>query len=55
MRTDGVHCRESVVGRESVVLKVVPVTGAAFSVSVTGAPLFSHTLFRYEVGMMCDT
>ena len=30
LRTDGVHCRESA-GTGSIVIKVVPVTGAAFS------------------------
>ena len=56
MRTDGVHCRESD-GTEPVVLKLVPVTGAAFS-GVTMDhlmwPLFLHTHFWYVVDM-CDT
>ena len=45
LRTDCVHCRESV-GTGPVVLKVVRVTGAAFASPWTKcycAPLFSHT------------
>ena len=48
MRTDGVHCRESA-GTGPVVLKVVPVTGAAFSGFTIDrsmrASLFTHPLF----------
>ena len=53
LRTDGVHCRESA-GTGPVVLKVVPVTGAAILQVTMGqivcAPLFSHTHYWYEVG-----
>ena len=41
MRTDVVHCRESV-GTGPAVLKVVPVTGAAFSSRVTWLLLFFY-------------
>ena len=51
LRTDGVHCRESI-GKGPAVLKVVPVTGAAFSGLTIWTnecpPLFSHT--HYGVG-----
>ena len=53
MRTDGVHCRESV-GTGPVVLKVVRVTGAAFASPWTKCyctPLFSHTHYWYKVSM----
>ena len=56
MRTDGVHCRESA-GTGPVVLKVVPVTTGATVLQVTMdlshcAPLFSHTHYWHEVGML---
>ena len=56
LRTDGVHCRESA-GTGLVVLKVVPVTGAAI-LQVTMdqfmcASLFPHPLW-YEVGMLIE-
>ena len=53
LRTDGVHCRESV-GTGPVVLKVVRVTGAAFASPWTKcycASLFSHTRYRYKVSV----
>ena len=53
LRTDCVHCRESV-GTGPVVLKVVRVTGAAFASPWTKcycAPLFSHTHYWYTVNM----
>ena len=53
LRTDGVHCRESV-GTGPVVLKVARVTGAAFASPWTKcycAPLFSHTHYWYTVSM----
>ena len=53
LRTDCVHCRESV-GTGPVVLKVVRVTGAAFASPRTKyycAPLFSHTHYWYTVCM----
>ena len=53
LRTDDVHCRESV-GTGPVVLKVVRVTGAAFASPWTKcccAPLFSHTYYWYKVSM----
>ena len=57
LRIDGVHCRESA-ATGPIVLKVVPVTGAAFSGFTlwtnSCAPLFSHTHCWYEVSM-CDT
>ena len=47
MRTYGVHCRESA-GTQPLVLKVVPVTGAAFSGIIMDhficASLFPHPL-----------
>ena len=50
MRTDGVHCRESV-GIGLVVLKLVPVPGAAFSGITMNqlmcASLFPHPLYYY--------
>ena len=61
LRANDVHCRESA-GTGPVVLKIVPVTGAAI-LQVTmdqlicapwpnqSAPLFSHTYYWYEVGM----
>ena len=49
-RTDAVHCRESA-GTRSVVLTVVPATGAAFSGipvdQVMGTSFFSHPLLVY--------
>ena len=53
--TDGVHCRRGYAGIGPLVLKVVPVTGAAFS-GITmdqtfHSLLFSHAQFWYEVGM----
>ena len=56
LRTDGVHCRESVgTGPDRVVLKVVPVTCAAF-LQVTMDQLIcaslSHTHHWYGVGML---
>ena len=53
LRTSGVHCRESA-GTGPAVLKVVPVTGAAFALPWTNqyAPLFSDTRCWYEVGML---
>ena len=56
LRTDYVHCRESV-GTGPVVLKVVRVTGAAFASSWTKcycAPLFSHTHYWYTVVSSCQ-
>ena len=54
LRTDGVRCRESA-GTGPVVLKVVPVAGAAFLCidmdQILGASL-SHTHYWYEVGML---
>ena len=53
LRTDGVHCQESV-GTGPVVLKVVPVTGAALASPRTKyycAPSFSHTHYWYKVSM----
>ena len=53
LRTDCVHCRESV-GTGPVLLKVVRVTGAAFASPRTKcycAPLFSHTHYWYTVLM----
>ena len=53
LRTDCVHCRESV-GTGPVVLKVVRVTGAAFASSWTKcycAPLFSHIHYWYTMSM----
>ena len=53
LRTDGVHCRESV-GTGPVVPKVVRVTGAAFASPWTKcyyAPLFSDTHYWYTVNM----
>ena len=54
MRTDGVHCRESA-GTGPVVLKVVPVTGAAI-LQVTIDQLIcaslSHTHYWYEGSML---
>ena len=49
LRMNDVHCRESA-GTGPVVLKVVPVTGAAI-LQVT-MPRFSHTHYWYEVGML---
>ena len=57
LRTDGVHCRESV-GTGPVVLKVVRVTGAAFAPPWTNhycAPLFSHTHYWYKVSIMFNS
>ena len=53
LRTDGVHCRESA-GTGPVVLKVVPVTGAAFASLWTNycAYLFFQIHYWYEVGML---
>ena len=55
LRTDGVQCREFA-GTGPVVLKVVPVTGAAILQVVTMGqlmcPLFSHTHNWYEVGIL---
>ena len=51
LRTDGVHCRESV-GTVPAVLKVARVTRAAFASPWTKcycAPLFSHTQDWYTV------
>ena len=48
-RTDGFYCRESA-GTWPVVLKIVPVTGAAFTISPWTnqyAPLFSHSHYWY--------
>ena len=52
LRTDGVHCRQSVDTGAVVVLRVVPVAGAASASPWTNecAPLFSHTHYWYEVG-----
>ena len=53
LRTDGVHCRESV-GTGRVVLKVFRVTGAAFASPWTKCsctPLFFHTHYWYTVSM----
>ena len=54
LRTDGVYCREPA-GTGPVVLKVVPVTGAAI-LRVTMDKLIcaslSHTHYRYEVGIL---
>ena len=53
LRTDGVHCRESV-GTGPVVLNLDRVTGAAFASPWTKcycAPLFSHTHYWYKVSM----
>ena len=50
VRTDGVHCRESA-GTGPVVLKVVSITGAAFSSPWTNyyyAPLFSTPTIGME-------
>ena len=51
MRTDVVHCRESV-GTGPAVLKVVPVTDAAFSSRVTWLLLFFYiyVLVRPRLG-----
>ena len=61
MRTDGVHCRESA-GSGPAVLKVVPVTGAAFSGFTINhflcASLFQHPLLVCSVDIRdteCDT
>ena len=58
LRIDGVPCRESA-GTGPVVLKVVPVTGAAFSGITMGQLIMCNYLSYihswYEVGMMCDT
>ena len=53
LRIDGIHCQESA-GTGPVVLKEVPVTGAAFASPWTSycASLFSHTHYWYEVGML---
>ena len=52
MCTDGVHCRESAC-TGPVVLKIVPVTCAAFSGftidQVMCASIFPHTRYWYEV------
>ena len=47
LRTDGVHCRESA-GTGPVVLKVVPVTGAAF-LGITMDQLMSASLFPHPI------
>ena len=47
IRTDCIHCRETV-GAGSVVLKIVPVTGAAFS-GITMDHLFCAPLFQYPL------
>ena len=56
LRTDGVHCREYA-GTGPVVLKVVPVTGAAI-LQVTMDQLMCtslpHTHYWYEVGMLIE-
>ena len=60
LRTDGVHCLESA-GTRPFVLKVVPVTGAAFSGitidQLVYTSLFPHPLILvyYVVDMWCDT
>ena len=53
LRTYGVHC-QAFAGTGPVVLKVVPLTGAPFASPWTNycAPLFSHTHYWYEVGML---
>ena len=50
MRTDGVHCREAA-GARPAVLKVVPVTGAAFS-GITMDQLLCASLFPHPLLMM---
>ena len=50
LRIDGVHCRESS-GSVSVVLKVVPVTGAAFS-GITMDQIMCASLFPHPL-MLC--
>ena len=56
LRTDGVHSRESAgTGPDPVVLKVVPVTGAAFLHVIMDQLIcasLSHTHYWYEVGML---
>ena len=47
LRTDGVHCRESA-GTGPVVLKVVPVTGAAFA-GITMDQLMCASLFPHPL------
>ena len=53
LRVDGVQCLEPA-GTGPVVLKLVPVTGAAFASPWTNkcAPLFSHTHFWYEMDVL---
>ena len=53
IRTDGIHCR-GFADSEPVILKVVPVTGAAFSDITVGqflcaffSPLLQYILYRY--------
>ena len=52
LRTDSVHCRESAgTGTDSVVLKVVPVTGAAFSGFTMNQVLMCASLFPINIGI----
>ena len=58
LRTDGVHCRESA-GTAPVVLKVVSITGAAFSgftmTHIFHASLFPRPLYCYSYVLIVDT
>ena len=54
LRADGVHCRRESAGTGAVVLKVVPVTSAAFSGTIDQliCASLSHTHYWFEVGML---
>ena len=51
-QTDGVYCREFAGTGSSVVLKVVPVTGAAFS-GVTMDKCLCASLFAHPLLLVC--
>ena len=53
LRTDGIHCRESG-GTGPVVLRVVPVTGAAFSGITTDQLMCASRLFSHTIDVTVD-